>query len=60
MLLEQFILIVFFIYEATASVASMEATPDSRTVKMVIVLNSPIRNAIAHEVKIAVSNTKRD
>jgi hypothetical protein len=27
MLLEQFILIVIFIYEATASVASMEATP---------------------------------
>jgi hypothetical protein len=26
-LLEQFILIVIFIYEATASVASMEATP---------------------------------
>ena len=34
--------------------------PDSRTVKMDTGMNSPMRNAIIHEVETAVSNTKQD
>ena len=34
--------------------------PESRTVKMDTGMNSPMRNAIVHEVQTAVSNTKHD
>ena len=34
--------------------------PEGRTVKMNTGMNSPMRNAIVHEVQTAVSNTKHD